>query len=146
MTKISRIPLDKSKLNLFLDDFWTAVASLKSKTEAKDFFSQFLTLTERKMLAKRFQIALMLFLDYDYKNIKNRLKVSEVTIAKVSNWLEENHEGLIEVVKRIISLKEAKLERLENPRYQIKAGVAQGVVEEVISQVKQAKKDHSLSD
>lgn len=108
MTKVSRLPVEKEKMSLFLDDFWAAVASLKSKAEAKNFFNQFLTHTERKMFAKRFQISMMLLLGYEYREIKNRVKVSDATTARISNWLEDNGEAIISVSKRIIQLKEKK--------------------------------------
>lgn len=136
MTKLSRWPIEKEKMSLFLDDFWTAVASLRSKTEARLFFNQFLTHTERKMFAKRFQVAMMLILGYDYNSINHRLRVSAPTIAKISNWLEENREALIVVAKRIIKLKEKKMTELEFKKRSIK-GRAGGVsvVEEVFDGV-----------
>jgi len=132
MTKLSRWPIEKEKMSLFLDDFWTAVASLKSKTEARMFFNQFLTHTERKMFAKRFQIAMMLVLGYDYKSIRNRLGVSGATIAKINNWLEENREVLVTVAKIIIRFKERKIIEMESKKISVKGrsgGVS--VVEEI---------------
>jgi len=150
MTKLSRWPVEKQKMSLFLDDFWTAVASLQSKYEARSFFSQFLTHTERKMFAKRFQIALMLLLGYDYQNIKNRIRVSDVTIAKISNWIEENREALINVAKRIIRLKNIKAERQERLGLRQKKTTGSALVEagvgEMVKAVKQFRKESSLSD
>lgn len=112
MTKLSRWPVEKEKMSLFLDDFWSAVASFENKSEAKNFFSQFLTHTERKMFAKRFQIAMMLIMGYTYKEIKTRVRVTEGTIAKLSNWLEENGREINLISKRIIRYKEEKLNKL----------------------------------
>ncbi|MFZ5366538.1 MAG: Trp family transcriptional regulator [Patescibacteria group bacterium] len=113
MTKLSRWKVEPEKMNLFLDDFWSAVASLESKEEARMFFNQFLTHTERKMFAKRFQIVMMLLLGYDYATIKNRVRVTDPTIAKMNNWIEENREALIKVAQRILSLKKKKGEETE---------------------------------
>jgi len=101
-------------MGLFLDDFWAAVASLETKDEVRQFFNEFLTHTERKMFAKRFQIALMLLAGYDYTAIRNRVHVSEATIGKLSNWIAENREALINVTKRILALKIKKNEEMES--------------------------------
>jgi len=152
MTKLSRIPIKPEKMSLFLDDFWTAVASLKSKTEAKDFFNQFLTHTERKMFAKRFQVAMMLLLGYDYQAVSKRIKVSNDTIAKVNNWLEENREALIKVASRIIKLKDEKMRKIEEITLgrRTKKTFGSALLEEgigmAVKKIKQARKEASLVD
>lgn len=150
MTKLSRWPIEKQKMSLFLDDFWTAVASLKSKPEARLFFNQFLTHTERKMFAKRFQIAMMLILKYDYKSIRNRLGVSGATIAKINNWLEENREVLIAVARRIVQLKERKVIEIESKKRSVKGrsggvSVIEEIGEEVAKNIFEKKKQNSLT-
>lgn len=149
MTKLSRRLVEKEKMSLFLDDFWAAVASLKSKTEARNFFNQFLTHTERKMFAKRFQIAMMLLLGYDYRTIKSRVKVSDTTIGKISNWIEENRKELISVSRRIIQLKESKMQRMEEGKRSFK-GRAGGVsiieegAREIVEEIQKKNKEESL--
>lgn len=113
MTRLSSWKVEPEKMSLFLDDFWAAVASLETKDEVRRFFNEFLTHTERKMFAKRFQIAMMLLSGYDYASIRNRIHVSEATIGKLSNWIEENREALIGVAQRILSLKRKKGEEFE---------------------------------
>lgn len=149
MTKLSKWPVQKEKMSLFLDDFWTAVASLKSKEEARSFFNQFFTHTERKMFAKRFQIAIMLILKYDYQTIRNRVKTSDVTIAKINNWIEENREVLIAVGQRIIQLKERKANSFETKKsYKGRSGghsvVSEGLGE-IVDLIDKKKKQESLS-
>lgn len=150
MTKISRWPIEKEKMSLFLDDFWAAVASLKSKSEARNFFNQFLTHTERKMFAKRFQIAMMLLLGYDYHAIRNRTRTSDATIAKINNWIEENRTELISVARRIIQLKEKKAMKYETERrgYKGRSGGISFLEEgarEIVDQVEKKKKEESLT-
>ena len=113
MTKISRIPVSPGKWFLFLDDFWAAVASCETKEEVKNFLMGMLTHTERKMFAKRFQIAMMLLLGYDYQTIKSRVKISSATVAKINNLLNEEGGGVIKVAQRILKLKQEKLEKIE---------------------------------
>jgi len=150
MTKLSRWPVEKEKMSLFLDDFWTAIASLKSKSEAKNFFNQFLTHTERKMFAKRFQIAIMLILKYDYKSIKNRTRTSDTTIAKINNWIEENRIELVSVAQRIIQLKEKKVMNLETAKRSMKGrsggvSVIEEGAREIVNHIENRKKESSLT-
>lgn len=147
--KVSRLPVGKEKMSLFLDDFWTAVASLEDKAEARMFFSQFLTHTERKMFAKRFQIAMMLILDYDYQTIKQRLKVSDTTTARISNWLEDNGGVIASVAKRIIHYKEQKMLKMESSKRSIKGrSGGRSIIEEgageIFDLIKKKKKERSL--
>ena len=51
---------------------------------------------------------MMLILGYEYKEIRNRTKTSDATIAKLNNWISENRNELISVARRIIQLKEKK--------------------------------------
>ena len=79
----------------------------------KNFLMGMLTHTERKMFAKRFQIAMMLLLGYDYQTIKSRVKISSATVAKINNLLNEEGGGVIKVAQRILKLKQEKLEKIE---------------------------------
>jgi len=151
MTKISRWPIDKNKMSLFLDDFWTAVASFENKREAKKFFNQFLTHTERRMFAKRFQVAMMLVLGYEYKEIKSRVRVTEGTIARISNWLKEEEEEITNIAQRIIRLKEKKMSKYEETRQSVKGKtggrtILEESASEIVSLIRQKNKEKSLSE
>jgi len=110
MTKVSRIPIDQKRMNQFYDDFWSAVALLESKQEARSFLFDLLTHTERKMLAKRLQVTMMLIEGHDYQTIKSYVKVTNATISKVNNWLNTGAMGLTRIVERLIKLKKKKFE------------------------------------
>lgn len=75
------------------EQFWKVVAKLKSPSEVKLFFRDLLTHTERKMFAKRLQIARMLLEKQNYYLIGKRLHVTATTIAKINNWLNTFGEG-----------------------------------------------------
>lgn len=111
MTRLSSWKVEPEKMSLFLDDFWAAVASLETRDEVRRFFNEFLTHTERKMFAKRFQVVMMLLAGFDYTSIKNRVRVTDSTIAKMNNWIEENRQSLIGVGQKILSLKRQKEEK-----------------------------------
>ncbi|MEK9181363.1 MAG: YerC/YecD family TrpR-related protein [Patescibacteria group bacterium] len=113
MTKISSKPLSGEKMGLYVDEFWRAVTFLETKDEVRAFFRDVLSHTERQMLAKRLQIAKMLFQGSDYKEIKKELNVSDTTIGKVSQCLQSFGEGYRIVLPRL--LESRKVRRL--PKY-----------------------------
>lgn len=102
MPRVARKLLKKEKMDRFYNDFWTAVALLETKREARSFFFDLLTHTERKMLAKRLQVAMMLVAGCDYQTIRKEVEVANSTIARINNWLKTGADGLIEVAKRLI--------------------------------------------
>lgn len=94
MTKISRIKIDPKHLGFFLNNFWNLITLLENKDQVKNFLKDLLTHTEMKMLAKRIQIAKMLLEGYNYRDIRNYIKVTDPTISKISNILATGGEGL----------------------------------------------------
>ena len=94
MTKISRIKVDPRHLGLFLNNFWNLITLLENKDQVKDFLKDLLTHTEMKMFAKRIQIAKMLIERYNYRAIRNYVKVTDSTIARMNNTLEVGGDGL----------------------------------------------------
>lgn len=94
MTKISRIGVDPKHFGFFLNNFWNLVTLLKNKEQVRDFLKDLLTHTEMKMFAKRIQVAKMLFEGYSYQAIRNYVKVTDSTIARINNMLEVGGEGL----------------------------------------------------
>jgi len=102
------------------------------------------------MLAKRFQIALMLLAGYDYQAIKNYTKVSEQTIARVANKLIEIQTPFKKTAREIIEIKHQKLEKIRRPKKYSLPGdfttpATEKVVEEVAWKIRQHKKKQSIS-
>lgn len=110
MTKLSRKPVDPEHLGQFINNFWDVVALLGNKEEVKAFLKEVLTHTETRMVAKRLQIAKMLFEGYDYLTIGNFVKVTDQTIARVNNTLHIGGAGLRGAVGYLQEL-EGKRER-----------------------------------
>lgn len=94
MTKVSRIKIDSRHLGFFLNNFWSLITLLENKEQVKSFLKDLLTHTEMKMLAKRIQIAKMLIEGYSYRDIRGYVRVTDPTISKISNILENSGEGL----------------------------------------------------
>ena len=94
MTKVSRIRLDPKHLGFFLNNFWNLITLLENKDQVKSFLKDLLTHTEMKMFAKRIQIAKMLLDGHNYQTIRTYVKVTDSTIARISNLLEIGGDGL----------------------------------------------------
>ncbi len=94
MTKISRIRINSRHLGFFINNFWNLITLLENKDQVASFLKDLLTHTEMKMFAKRIQIAKMLLEGSDYRAIRNYVKVSDATIATISNKIETGGDGL----------------------------------------------------
>ncbi len=105
--------LDNEKQKLFIDDFYSAVTSLKDKKEVREFFEDLLTPEEKLMLGKRFQVAMMLHLGYIWEEIDNRVKVTQGTIAGIYRRFKHGVGGLAKIAERIVELKRKKKKEIE---------------------------------
>lgn len=115
MAQVSRYPLPKKIYERIFEILFQSVAKIKNKKEAEEFFNDFLTPTERIMLAKRLAIAVLLSRNYDYRSIRKVLNVSPPTIAAVSIALKYTGEGYRKIVDRLLgeeAIKESLLEVL----------------------------------
>lgn len=113
MPKVSRIRLDSKHLGFFINNFWSLITLLENKDQVKSFLKDLLTHTEMKMLAKRIQIAKMLLEGYNYRDIRNYVKVTDSTIARINNILEVEGEGLRTAINYLQKIeKEIERERM----------------------------------
>lgn len=90
MPLVSKRKLYRKIEDKMFETFWEAISKLKSKEEIRSFVSDLLSPVERMMIAKRLAIAALLLRNYSYDSIKDTLKVSGATIAKVSLVLNNN--------------------------------------------------------
>lgn len=119
MPKISRWKVDSNKAGLFKEDLWSVITLLGDKKQVRTFLTEFLTPTERLMLAKRFQAVFMIRAGADYRLIKERLHMSESTIAKLTNQITDGHlSTVMELADRLLELKGSKwvLEEIGYPK------------------------------
>lgn len=108
MPQVSKYPLRQSIKDDIIDSLWWLIGHLNQKDDVNKFLSDFLTETEKLMLAKRLAIALMLEKGFSYDVIKDTLKVSTSTITVISNWLHKGGDGY-----RIAIRKLAEKEQME---------------------------------
>lgn len=85
MTQISKYPVSKKVYNRIFDLFLGIFSKLNTKQEVSDFFDEFLTPTEKIMLAKRLAINILLAKKFSYGEISELLRVSSATITSVSD-------------------------------------------------------------
>ena len=90
MTQVSKRKLHPSTEEKIYNTFWEAISQLKSEKEIRLFLNDLLSPTEKTMLAKRLAIAALIMKGYTYDDIKDLLKVSQETIAKVSLSVRAN--------------------------------------------------------
>lgn len=93
--------LSKDEQADLLFDLLQAFTLLKNLSDAASFITDLLTRSEVKLLSKRLRIAKLLLSGATYLQIKEQLKVSDGTIAKVAVWLQEKGEGFRKIVEKI---------------------------------------------
>lgn len=90
MTQVSKRQLTRQIEAKVFDSFWTVVAKLTKKEEVAVFFSDFFSRAEKVNFAKRVSIAVLLSKGYDYRQIRDILKVSTTTIGKVASKMGDS--------------------------------------------------------
>jgi TrpR-related protein YerC/YecD len=116
MAQVSKYPVSQKVYQRILGVFFQSVVKIKDRKEAEEFFNDFLTPTERIMLAKRLSIAVLLTKKYNYNSIRKILRVSPPTIAAVSTLLKYTGKGYKQVVERLLrdeSIKDFLLSAIE---------------------------------
>ncbi len=103
MSQVSKTHLEATIQKELYDQFSFIISELKSSTEVEDFFSEFLTRTERIMLSKRLGIAVLLTKGYTYRDTRHVLHVSFPTIRSVQFWLDHGGKGYKAAVEKIVS-------------------------------------------
>ena len=108
MVQISKNPIHKDVFYEIRDDFLWIMGSLATPDEVKSFFYDFFTKTERVMFAKRLAIALMIYRNYNYRDICQILHVSTSTITRIANWMDQGGAGVKYALDKL-----AKEERMQ---------------------------------
>ncbi|OGH41516.1 MAG: hypothetical protein A3H79_00035 [Candidatus Levybacteria bacterium RIFCSPLOWO2_02_FULL_36_8b] len=107
MTQISKYPISENVWSRIFEIFLNTFVKIKTAEEADQFISDFLTPTEKIMLAKRLAIAFLLEKGYDYRTIQKIIRVSASTIKSVNTSRKFGSNGYRNLIERIV--KEEKL-------------------------------------
>ena len=102
MTQVSKQFLGKEIEKRVFEIFLSALSNIRGKEKIEIFLADFLSPTEKIMLAKRLSIAFLLHKGYDQRAISKILKVSLSTINRVSLRLQIGGEGYTKVINEII--------------------------------------------
>lgn len=103
MSQVSKRVLSKDIEIKLLEVLLSCFTYLSSKSDSKKFLFDLLSTTEQTMLAKRLGIALLLKKQYTYNEIKEILKVSQETIARVNMSLTYRGDGYNMIIRRLNS-------------------------------------------
>jgi TrpR-related protein YerC/YecD len=85
-----------------------AILSLKTVSEAAEFFSDLCTPAELQDMADRWQVLLPLTQDIPYRKIYEMTGVSVTTIGRVARSLKYGTGGYNLILKRVLSKKHAR--------------------------------------
>ena len=102
MTQVSRFRLRPEVWGRIFDLFLGTLISFKNKKDLEAFVHDFFTPTERIVFAKRLAVAVLLAKGNDYKEIRQLLRVTPITISKMSYHLQYEGAGLTPVIERIL--------------------------------------------
>ena len=97
--KVKYHQLTESERKKYLGDFYSIVANLKNRQNAKNFFKDLLTISEIVMISRRIQIAMLLLDGFTQEDIRKKLKVGFTNIAQVEKWLNNGFGGYQNVIK-----------------------------------------------
>lgn len=108
---------DKSKQRI-KEVFLEALANFKSLEQAEEFFETFFTATEKVNLPKRFGVFLLLIKGEDYDIIREKLKVSDPTIASVQKQIHiHGIKGMEKTIRKVVSEKKPAQEFDPDPPF-----------------------------
>ena len=104
MSQVSPRQLTVRSKGRIKEVFLDALLSLKSRQEVEKLFETFFTATEKVNLPKRFGVFLLLTKGDDYDIIRQKLKVSNATIASVQKQIHIHGVlGIEKTIRKVIS-------------------------------------------
>ena len=113
MSQVSKRMLSPDIQERLFQNFWEMFADIKTAKQIKSFFEDFLSPTEKIMLAKRMTIAILFSQGYDHRAISSMLKVSTTTVNNVAKYLQAKTPGYQLLIKKYLQ-KESTREFLED--------------------------------
>lgn len=102
MTMVSRYKLRPEVWDRIFNLFSESLLSIKNKNKFDLFLNDFLSPTEKIMLAKRFATAVLLAKGNNYEEIKRILHVTSATIAKMNIHIKYTEKGINETVQNVL--------------------------------------------
>lgn len=103
MSQVSKFPIHKDVEKRMFEIFKSSISGLKNSEDIDDFLEDFLSPSEKIMLAKRLAIAVLLAKGHVYPSIAKILRVTPTTISTISLRLKYSGRGYKRIVNKILS-------------------------------------------
>lgn len=84
------------------------LAKLKSSKEVSEFLDEFLTPTEKIVLAKRISIGLLIKQGYRYDQIRKILRVTPATISRVAVMMRYTGKAYHQILEKVLRSEEVE--------------------------------------
>lgn len=101
MTPVSKRLLKPQVKSSLINEFWYALGKL-NRNEVEIFFKDILSPTETMVLSKRLEILKQLRDEYKYGDIRENIKVTDGTIARVNEKLQKGSENFVKILDYLI--------------------------------------------
>ena len=124
MSQVSKRLLSKTIQERLFQNFWEIFAQIKKPKEVAVFLEDFLSPTEKVMLAKRLAIAILFSKGYDHRSISSLLKVSTSTVNNISIFLKNNTSGYKLLIRKYSQKESFKnlIQDMERTFYRLQPG------------------------
>src|SRR3989344_3428442 len=124
MSQVSKRILKPEIEERLFRNFWELFASIKSPKDIQLFLEDFLSPTEKVMLAKRIAISLLFSKGYDHRSISSLLKVSTSTVNNIARLLRTKGNGYKIIIQKYLQKESTKefLQELERLIYRLQPG------------------------
>lgn len=103
MTQVSRFKLRVDLEKRIYDLLSTTLAGIKDKGEINNFLDDFLSPTEKIVFAKRLAIAVLLAKKREYDEIRQILRVTPITISKMSLRMKYGNSSLKRITDKVVA-------------------------------------------
>ena len=124
MSQVSKRILKADITERLFQNFWEMFADIKQTRQVQLFLEDFLSPTEKIMLAKRMAIAILFSKGYDHRTISSMLKVSTTTVNNIARFLNAKTPGYQLLIKKYSQKQSIKefIQELERYFYRLQPG------------------------
>ena len=124
MSQVSKRILKADITERLFQNFWEMFANIKQARQIQLFLEDFLSPTEKIMLAKRMAIAILFSKGYDHRTISSMLKVSTATVNNIARFLNAKTPGYQLLIKKYSQKQSIKefIQELERYFYRLQPG------------------------
>ena len=124
MSQVSKRMLQADITERLFHNFWEMFANIKQTRQIQLFLEDFLSPSEKIMLAKRMAIAILFSKGYDHRTISSMLKVSTTTVNNIARYLNAKTPGYQLLIKKYSQKQSTKefIQELERYFYRLQPG------------------------